>query len=231
MRPQTRLSSTSQAGTLSRLRKFFAGELVINRLTTGYQMSIEHLDCDHVEFDQLSRKGTAALRDRLYAEAASLLRKALALWRGPPLCDATDRLIEIESPQLQEAQTNALEARIDADLAVGRHRQLTAELAGLVSTHLLRERFGAQLMTALYRCDLMALTGFQVSVNTSPASAIPPGRQPAAATPSAGSPTSPSSPATLPLTASRSAGQGRRSPWHAGRGRPHRGAHAAHRPP
>jgi DNA-binding SARP family transcriptional activator len=150
-------TASSQIYTyVSRLRKFFAGELVINRLTTGYQMSIEHLDCDHIEFDQLSRKGTAALRDKRFAEAASLLRKALALWRGPALCDATDRLIEIESPQLQEAQTNALEARIDADLAVGRHRQLTAELAGLVSTHLLRERFRAQLMTALYRCDRQA---------------------------------------------------------------------------
>jgi DNA-binding SARP family transcriptional activator len=141
---------------VSRLRKFLAGELVISRLTTGYQMSVEQLDCDHVEFERLSRQGTTALRDKRFAEAASLLRQALALWRGPALCDATDRLIEIEGPQLEEARTTALEARIDADLAVGRHRQLTAELAGLVATHLLRERFRAQLMTALYRCDRQA---------------------------------------------------------------------------
>src|SRR5262249_46808199 len=93
---------------------------------------------------------------RRYAEAGSLLRQALALWRGPALCDATDRLIEVEGPHLEEARTMALEARIDADLAVGRHRQLTPELSGLVSTHLLRERFRAQLMTALYRCDRQA---------------------------------------------------------------------------
>jgi DNA-binding SARP family transcriptional activator len=141
---------------VSRLRKFLAGELVISRLAAGYQMSMEDLDCDYLEFEQLSRNGVAALQDKRYAEAGSLLRQALALWRGPALCDATDRLIEVEGPRLEEARTMALEARIDADLAVGRHRQLTAELSGLVSTHLLRERFRAQLMTALYRCDRQA---------------------------------------------------------------------------
>lgn len=141
---------------ISRLRKLFDGELVIRRLTTGYQMSTDHLDCDHIEFEQLSREGTAALREKRYAEAASLLRRALALWRGPALYDATDRLIEVEGTRLQEARMTALEARIDADLALGRHRQLTAELTGLVAAHLLRERFRAQLMTALYRCDRQA---------------------------------------------------------------------------
>lgn len=138
---------------VSRLRKLFSGELVITRLTTGYQMNIEHLDCDHVEFEKLAQEGTAALRDGRCAEAASILRKALTLWRGPALDDATDRLIEVEGPRLQESRMTALEARIEADLALGRHRQLPAELTGLVAAHPLRERLRAQLMTALYRCD------------------------------------------------------------------------------
>jgi DNA-binding SARP family transcriptional activator len=137
----------------SRLRKLFGGDLVISRLTTGYQMDIDQIECDHIEFDRLSQAGTAALRDGRFAEAASTLRRALALWRGRALDDATERLIAMERPRLEEARMTALEARIKADLSLGRHRQLTAELAGLVAAHPLRERLRAQLMTALYRCD------------------------------------------------------------------------------
>ncbi|MCO5995867.1 AfsR/SARP family transcriptional regulator [Actinoallomurus rhizosphaericola] len=141
---------------VSRLRKLLRGELVINRLTTGYQMNIDDLDCDHVRFEELSQAGAEALRDGRYTEAAAVLRRALGLWRGRALEDATARLIEMEGPRLQEARMTALEARIEADLALGRHRQLTAELTGLVASNPLRERLRAQLMTALYRCDRQA---------------------------------------------------------------------------
>ncbi len=137
----------------SRLRRLSDGELIVTRLTTGYQMGTHSLDCDHVEFDRLSRSGVAALRDDRFAEAASTLRRALSLWRGRALDDATARLIALERPRLEEARMIALEARIEADLALGRHRQLTAELAGLVAAHPLRERLRVQLMAALYRCD------------------------------------------------------------------------------
>ena len=53
--------------------------------------------------------------------------------------------------RLEEARLGALEDRIDADLALGRHAALVGELEALVAEHPLRERLHGQLMLALYR--------------------------------------------------------------------------------
>src|SRR3712207_8769567 len=50
----------------------------------------------------------------------------------------------------------AVEARIDADLACGRHAELVGELEELCRAHPLRERLWAQRMLALYRCGRQA---------------------------------------------------------------------------
>src|SRR5206468_3120903 len=50
----------------------------------------------------------------------------------------------------------ALEDRIEADLALGRHAELVGELEALVAEQPLRERFRAQLMLALYRTGRQA---------------------------------------------------------------------------
>ncbi len=75
------------------------------------------------------------------------------MWRGHPYSDIDSRaILEPEITRLRELRLAALEARIDADLAVGRHRELTGELEALTIEHPLRERFRAQHMLALYRC-------------------------------------------------------------------------------
>ena len=86
------------------------------------------------------------------AEAAKLFSEALGLWRGPPLADVADLpFAGAEAARLEEARLSALEERIDADLACGRHGELVGESAGLTRDHPVRERFWAQRMTALYR--------------------------------------------------------------------------------
>src|SRR6185437_10777655 len=56
-----------------------------------------------------------------------------------------------EAARLEELRLAAVEARIDADLALGRHDTLTAELEQLVAEHPVREQLHGQLMLALYR--------------------------------------------------------------------------------
>jgi DNA-binding SARP family transcriptional activator len=143
---------------MSRLRKLLGDDVSIERRQPGYVLQLQAPSCsvDFLEFERLDRQGRAALREERYEEAGEVFARALGLWRGPALANVTEYLADAEIPQLEEARMNALENRIEADLALGRHAQLTAELTGLVAGHPLRERLRAQLMTALYRCGRQA---------------------------------------------------------------------------
>ena len=97
-------------------------------------------------------EGSRALAAGDAAEAAERLRSALSLWRGPPLADFSyEPFAESTIGRLEELRLAAIENRIDADLALGRHGDLTGELQSLVLEHPLRERLRGQLMLALYR--------------------------------------------------------------------------------
>src|SRR5918994_2031305 len=104
------------------------------------------------------------LIDQLWGQAppptatrAAWLREALGLWRGPALDEfAYEPFAQAAIAELEELRLAALEERLEADLALGRHAELVAELEGLVAEHPLRERLRAQLMLALYRCARQA---------------------------------------------------------------------------
>jgi DNA-binding SARP family transcriptional activator len=82
----------------------------------------------------------------------------LDLWRSGVLADLADyAFTRPEAARLEELRLAALEARIDADLALGRHDALTAELEQLAAEHPLRQRLHGQLMLALYRCGRLGL--------------------------------------------------------------------------
>ncbi|MGK4582327.1 AfsR/SARP family transcriptional regulator [Kitasatospora sp. HPMI-4] len=140
----------------SRIRRRVGSEVPLVRLRMGYRLIAEHVPCDLTRFTQLSQEGFRALREQRYELASERLRESLGFWHGEALADVTDHLVLAERPRLDEARLEALEAMIEVDLILGRHRQLISELTGLVTQYPMRERFRALLMTALYRSERQA---------------------------------------------------------------------------
>ena len=133
-----------------------AGGILVTR-DRGYLLRADREHLDAALFEDGFTAGRAALEAGRYAEAAQTLRQALDLWRSPVLADLADyAFTRPEAARLHELRLAAVEARIDADLALGRHDALTAELEQLVAGHPLRERLHGQLMLALYRCGRQA---------------------------------------------------------------------------
>src|SRR5215217_2980538 len=124
----------------------------------GYLLRIDPERLDLHRFQRLDREGRQALAAGDPARAADLLRQALALWRGPALADVAAST-DIAWPELvgvEELQVASTEARIEAELALGHHHELVAELEALVRVHPLREHLHGQLMLALYRSGRQA---------------------------------------------------------------------------
>jgi len=148
--PRTALKSVQVY--VSRLRK----ELGDGRLVTeppGYSLRVERSELDLAHFEQLVAESDVADCQG----SAARLRRALELWRGPPLADlAYEPFAQAEIARLEELRWAATERRIDADLACGRHAELIGELQALIAEHPLRERLRAQLMLALYRSGRQA---------------------------------------------------------------------------
>lgn len=114
----------------------------------GYVMRVAEGELDRDRFESLVEQAGA---EKEPEARARLLREALGIWRGPPLADLTyEEFAQPAIARLAEARLAALEARIDADLALGRHSALTGEVDELVTQHPLRERLRGQLMLALY---------------------------------------------------------------------------------
>jgi predicted ATPase/DNA-binding SARP family transcriptional activator len=150
-------------GYVSDLRQAFAAvdaagfgpERLVTR-APGYLLRVDRGELDLDVFEQLSSEAKRALRDRRPAAAASKLRDALDVWRGPPLAEFTSEFLHAERSRLEELRLAALEDRIDAELALGRHTELVGEITGLVAEHPLRERLRGQLMVALYHAGRQA---------------------------------------------------------------------------
>ena len=140
---------------VSRLRKALDGtgdgRILLTR-THGYVLSVQPGELDRDRFRGLLEEGRKALAADDFDEARGKLRSALALWRGPPLADfAYESFAQEEIARLEELHLAALEERIEADMALGRHDAVLPELEHLVRRHPLRERLRGQLMLALYR--------------------------------------------------------------------------------
>jgi WD40 repeat protein/DNA-binding SARP family transcriptional activator len=142
---------------VSRLRKALGDPDVIATTPAGYCLRVLPGELDAERFERLVEDGRRALADSQPDDASSLLREALELWRGPALAElALEPFAGAEIARLEEQRLAALELRVEADLAAGRHAEVVGELQRLVSEHPIRERLAGQLMLALYRCGRQA---------------------------------------------------------------------------
>ena len=116
------------------------GDRLVTR-SPGYLLRVEEGELDS---DRLERAVQSGDLDDLI--------EALALWHGPPLSQFTyEPFAQSEVARLEALRLTAIEKRIDAELALGRHASVIPELEALVQQHPLRERLYQLLMLALYR--------------------------------------------------------------------------------
>jgi predicted ATPase/DNA-binding SARP family transcriptional activator len=136
---------------VSRLRRVLdpGGELVSG--TAGYRLQVDPTAVDALRFERLTAEGAAALRDGDPARAATILRDALALWRGPALGELADtqRFATAAGSRLDDLRLAATADRIEAELALGAGGELVAELDALTAAHPLHERLAGQRLRAL----------------------------------------------------------------------------------
>jgi DNA-binding SARP family transcriptional activator len=133
------------------------GEEVIATRPPGYLLRLAPGQLDATLFETMAAEGHAHLREGRAELAAVRLRDALALWRGPALADVADLgFARAEIGRLEELRLGAVEGRVEADLACGRHAELVAELSALVGEQPLRERLWASRILALYRSGRQA---------------------------------------------------------------------------
>jgi predicted ATPase/DNA-binding SARP family transcriptional activator len=142
---------------VSRLRALLSPEVDLIARGGGYMITVDPGHVDVGRFERLAAAGHAALANGDPGTAASHFAEALRLWHGRALADVTDvATLALESARLEELRLTAIEGRIEADIAIGRHAQVTGELERLVAEHPVRERLWRLLVLALYRDERQA---------------------------------------------------------------------------
>jgi DNA-binding SARP family transcriptional activator len=147
-RPPATATNALQVQVHALRRRLGADRIV--REASGYRLRLEPGELDLERFEALAARGQ--------------FHEALALWRGPAYEDVRyEAFAQAEVARLEELRLAALEDRVEADLALGRHRELIAELEALAAEHAGRERLSGQLMLSLYRAgrQTAALETFQ----------------------------------------------------------------------
>ncbi|WP_211764671.1 AfsR/SARP family transcriptional regulator [Kutzneria sp. CA-103260] len=137
-----------------------AGTSPIVTASDGYLIAVDESELDVGRFRQLVEQARGSEPEM----AAKLLTDALSLWRGDPLADVQSETLRREVvPRLTEQLLSAAELRFDVELGLGRHNGIIGELRDFTARNPLRERFWAQLITALYRSGRQAeaLQAFQ----------------------------------------------------------------------
>jgi predicted ATPase/DNA-binding SARP family transcriptional activator len=138
---------------VSRLRRSLRNgtEGVLESHPAGYRLAVSRDDVDVYRFEQLAGRGREELRAGRPEAAAATLKAAIDLWRGPAMADVADApFAGTATARLAELHARAVEDRIEADLVLGRHDEVLAELRTRLAAEPLRERLTVLLVKALY---------------------------------------------------------------------------------
>lgn len=129
-----------------------AARRILDTAHFGYVLDKSACQTDLEEFNRLARAGRMAAKEGDHRLASEWLGRAFRLWRGPALVDVRKGpVLDIEAASLEEARLEVLERRIEADLVLGRHRDLLGELTLETAKNPMNENLLAFLMIALYR--------------------------------------------------------------------------------
>lgn len=155
--PPSRATPTLQVH-LSNLRKSF-GDARPSIITQppGYVLHAAAGELDLLRFEELVQLARAQRDAGALEPAAALITEALGLWRGPALADIEDSsTVQAARAWLDERRLGAVEDRASVLLALGRNREVIAELDRDVRAHPLRETLWEPLIVALYRSGRQA---------------------------------------------------------------------------
>jgi SARP family transcriptional regulator, regulator of embCAB operon len=129
-----------------------AAEEMLVTMNQCFRLTIEPESVDCLVFERLYREGYEAAQLGDPRRASTSYAEALSLWRGPALVDVPKGpLVSSHLSKLAERRLGALEQRIEADLGLGRHRELLGELEVLIGQYPTNENIYAQCMLALHR--------------------------------------------------------------------------------
>lgn len=126
---------------------------VLVTMPGGYLLDSGDGTSDVKEFERLTDLGHRSMDAGDLEGAAEQLRQALGFWSGEAAFSGVraGAQLAMEARRLEETRLSALDRRIEADLRLGRHRELVAELAVLVGRYPTHETLCGQYMLALHR--------------------------------------------------------------------------------
>ena len=131
-------------------------DVALRSVPGGYRLDLAADEQDAAIFEALVRSGRSALEAGDARAAADDLGRALGLWRGPAYAGLEADAVRAEAQRLDERRLDAYEWRLEAELALGHHREVLGEIEHLAGAHPYRERLQATQVLALYRAGRRA---------------------------------------------------------------------------
>jgi len=141
----------------SRLRSTLGRSADLESVQSGYRLQVPPDSIDALRFERLLHAARQQLVANRARRAAELAGEAIGLWRGPAFGGLSDAgILRVQAERVEELRLEAIEVRIEAELATGQSSELVADLEALVAEHPFRERLWRDLMLALYRSGRQA---------------------------------------------------------------------------